>query len=140
MFVLKYACNPMLLFLGSEPGLDDILPSSETPDATSSITTSLSQVMSEGQHLFVTVICFNHAGQSTWKSSDGITIVTEPPSSSAAVVNVKAVSETRYETRDGYQSRRDSLKASWDGFMDPLGIQYYQVNNNGVKHTSLYYI
>ena len=124
----------MLLFLGSETGLDDILPSSETPDATSSITTSLSQVMIEGQHLFVTVICFNHAGQSTCESSDGITIVTEHPSSSTAVVNVKVVSETRYETRGGYQSQQDSLKASWDGFMDPFGIQYYQVIENIVLY------
>ncbi|XP_038057739.1 uncharacterized protein LOC119729229 [Patiria miniata] len=112
--------------VGSEPGLDDILPSSPSPDAESSITTSLSQAMVEGQRLYVTITCYNGAEKSSWKSSDGVTIVTVPPSSSAAVVNLKTMSETQYDTRDRYQSQRDSVKASWDGFMDPFGIQSYE--------------
>ncbi|XP_038051300.1 uncharacterized protein LOC119724354 isoform X2 [Patiria miniata] len=117
--------------VGSEPGFDDILPSSSSPDGTSTVTTSLSQAMVEGQRLYVTVTCYNHAEKSSWKSSDGVTIVTVPPSSSGAVVNVKTLSETQYETRDGYQSQRDSLKGSWDGFMDPFGIQSYECHLSG---------
>ena len=129
----------MPLLLGAEPGLDDILPSSVAPDTTSPITASLSQSMVEGQRLFVTVTCYNHAGQSSWKSSDGVTIVTEPPRTSLAVVNVKAVSETQYETQDGYQSQRDSLQGSWAGFTDPFGIQNYEVTAEQTKsgHFSL---
>ena len=112
---------------GSQPGFDDILPSSVAPDATSSITQSLSGTMVEGQRLYATVTCYNRAEQSSWASSDGVTIVTEPPSSSKAVVNVKAVSETQYDTRDGYQSQQDSLKGSWGGFEDPFGIHHYEV-------------
>ena len=84
--------------------------------------------MVEGQKLFLTVKCFNNAGRSSWKSSDGITIITEPPSSLAAVVKVKAVSDTAYATLDGYQSQNSSLTASWEGFTDPFGIQFYQVS------------
>ena len=114
-------------FTGSEPRTDNISPNTESPDATSSITTSLSHAMIEGQQLFVTITCYNDARQSSWKSSDGVTIVTKPPRSSAAVVHVKAMSETQYESRNDYQSQRNCLKASWDGFMDPFGIQSYQV-------------
>ncbi|XP_022100380.1 uncharacterized protein LOC110984469 isoform X2 [Acanthaster planci] len=111
--------------VGSEPKLDDIIPWSQSPNATSTITTSLSQIMVEGQSMYATVICYNHNGQSSWKSSDGVTIVTESPSALAAVVSVKTLPETQY-TSQGYQSQRDSLKASWDGFIDPIGIQSYQ--------------
>ncbi|XP_038050544.1 uncharacterized protein LOC119723765 [Patiria miniata] len=98
--------------VGSGPGLDDILPRSSSPDATSSITASLSQIMVEGQLLYVTVTCYNHAEQSSWKSSDGVTIVTVPPGSTTAAVIVKTMSDTQYESRNGYQSQRHSLKAS----------------------------
>ncbi|XP_022105050.1 uncharacterized protein LOC110986986 isoform X2 [Acanthaster planci] len=117
--------------VGLEPNLDDIAPWSQSPNATSTITTSLSQTMVEGQRLYVTVTCYNHAGQSSWKSSDGVTIVTESPSALAAVVSVKTLSETQYATRDGYQSQRDSLKASWHGFIDPFGIHFYQCYLSG---------
>ncbi|XP_038050780.1 uncharacterized protein LOC119723938 isoform X2 [Patiria miniata] len=117
--------------VGSEPGLDDILPHSSSPNDTSTVTTNLSQAMVEGQRLYVTITCYNHAEKSSRKSSDGVTIVTVPPSSSGAVVNVKTLSETQYETRDGYQSQRDSLKGSWDGFMDPFGIQSYECHLSG---------
>ncbi|XP_038050879.1 uncharacterized protein LOC119724031 [Patiria miniata] len=112
--------------VGSGPGLDDILPMSSSPDATSSITASLSQIMVEGQRLYVTVTCHNHAEQSSWKSSDGVTIVTVPPGSTTAAVIVKTMSDTQYESRDGYQSQSHSLKASWVGFMDPFGIHSYE--------------
>ncbi|XP_038050540.1 uncharacterized protein LOC119723761 [Patiria miniata] len=112
--------------VGSEHGLDDILPSSPSPDVTSSITASLSQIMVEGQRLYATVTCYNHAQKSSWKSSDGVTIVTVPPNSTAAVVIVKTMSDTQYESRDGYQSQRNSLRASWSGFMDPFGIHSYE--------------
>ncbi|XP_022103295.1 uncharacterized protein LOC110986023 [Acanthaster planci] len=117
--------------IGSEPGFDDVLPRTQSPNATSSVTTGLSQAMLEGQRLYVTVTCYNLAEKSSWKSSDGVTIVTVPPSSSAAVVNVNTVSETQYETRDGYQSQRNFLRGSWDGFRDPFGIQSYECYLSG---------
>ena len=123
----------ILTLSGLEPGLDDVIPSTVSPDSESKITANLARVMVEGQKLFATVKCFNNAGRSSWKSSDGVTIVTEPPSSLAAVVKVKAVSDTAYATLDGYQSQNSLLKASWEGFMDPFGIKFYQVslNSNG---------
>ncbi len=119
----KYNFSP----LGLEPGLDDVLPSTVSPDSESKIIANLSGVMVEGQKLFATVKCYNNAGRSSWKSSDGVTIVTEPPSSLAAFAKVKAVSYTAYASRDGYQTQNSFLKASWEGFMDPFGIQFYQV-------------
>ena len=83
--------------------------------------------MAEGQHLSVTVTCYNLAEKSSSKTSDGVTIVTVPPTASAAVVNVKTVSATQYETRDGYQSQKTYLRGSWEGFRDPFGIQFYEV-------------
>ena len=117
----------ILTLSGLEPGLDDVIPSTVSPDSESKITANLARVMVEGQKLFATVKCFNNAGRSSWKSSDGVTIVTEPPSSLVAVVKVKAVSDTAYATLDGYQSQNSSIKASWEGFMDPFGIHFYQV-------------
>jgi hypothetical protein len=117
--------------VGSEPGLDDVLPRSQSPSATSTVTTSLSKTMVEGQRLYITVTCYNHAEKSSWKSSDGVTIVTVPPTASAAVVNVKTVSETQFTTRDGYQSQTNSLRVSWDGFYDPFGIQAYECQLTG---------
>ncbi|XP_022103276.1 uncharacterized protein LOC110986013 isoform X2 [Acanthaster planci] len=117
--------------VGSKPRFEDILPNSQSPNGSSTITTSLSQSMVEGQRLYVTVTCYNHADKSSWKSSDGVTIVTVPPTASAAVVKVKTVSETQYETRDGYQSQTDSLKVSWNGFSDPFGIQFFECQLTG---------
>ncbi|XP_071784665.1 uncharacterized protein [Asterias amurensis] len=121
--------------IGLEPGLDDVIPSTVSPNSESKITANLARVMVEGQKLFATVKCFNNAGRSSWKSSDGVTIVTEPPSSLAAVVKVKAVSDTAYATLDGYQSQNSFLKASWEGFMDPFGIQFYQCRLTGPSYS-----
>ncbi|XP_038071216.1 uncharacterized protein LOC119740085 [Patiria miniata] len=117
--------------VGLEPGLADVIPTSQMPAAVSPVTASLPQASLEGQRLYTTITCHNHAGQSSWKSSDGVTIVTEPPSAVAAFVRVKTVSETQYHTRDRHQSQKDSLKASWEGFADPFGIQFYECHLNG---------
>ncbi|XP_071798435.1 uncharacterized protein [Asterias amurensis] len=117
--------------IGLEPGLDDVLPSTVSSDSESKVIADLSGVMVEGQTLFSTVKCFNNVGRSSWKASDGVTIVTEPPSSLVAVVKVKAVSDTAYATLDGYQSQNSSIKASWEGFMDPFGIHFYQCRLTG---------
>ncbi|XP_033637440.1 uncharacterized protein LOC117298344 isoform X1 [Asterias rubens] len=122
--------------IGLEPGLDDVIPSTVSPDSESKVIADLSGVMVEGQKLFATVKCFNNDGRSSWKSSDGVTIVTEPPLSLAAVVKVKAVSDTAYATLDEYQSQNSSLKASWEGFTDPFGIQFYQCRLTGPSYST----
>ncbi|XP_022088109.1 uncharacterized protein LOC110977889 isoform X2 [Acanthaster planci] len=112
--------------VGSQPGFADISPISQTPDAASIVTANLAEASVEGESLYATVTCYNRAGQQSTKSSNGITVVTEPPSNTAAFVLINSVSETPYQSRERYQSQRDSLKASWDGFTDPYGIQHYE--------------
>ncbi|KAL5006988.1 hypothetical protein ScPMuIL_015794 [Solemya velum] len=63
--------------------------------------------------------------------TDGVRVVTQPPLTDTAVVQVLPVSLTQYPVTDQYQSDVTQLRLTWLGFQDPAGIDSYQVVVDG---------
>ena len=80
---------------------------------------------------FVTVRCQNRAGLVGEATSTGVPFSTSPPDSSLAVIPINLSPQTLYGNRGSYQSSNDSVKFSWSGFEDPVGISHYEVTVTG---------
>ncbi|XP_035661568.1 uncharacterized protein LOC118405866 [Branchiostoma floridae] len=110
--------------IGLEPGSASI--SDYTAVENSGSASKSVSGLSHGQTVFVTVRCHNNVGLVSTMSSDGVTIVTNPPITTAAQLSVVTRSETQYPTRGNHQSQTDMLQLSWGGFADTTGILAYQ--------------
>ncbi|XP_078621331.1 uncharacterized protein LOC144887808 [Branchiostoma floridae x Branchiostoma japonicum] len=115
--------------IGLEPGSTSISDYTEVENS-GSASKSVSG-LSHGQTVFVTVRCHNNVGLVSTMSSDGVTFVTSPPSTTAAQLSVVTRSETQYPTRGNHQSQTDMLQLSWGGFADTTGILAYQYTLEG---------
>ncbi|XP_078701246.1 uncharacterized protein LOC144927586 [Branchiostoma floridae x Branchiostoma belcheri] len=124
--------------IGLEPGSASISDYTVV-EASGSASKSVSSLV-HGQTVFVTVRCHNNVGLHSTMSSDGVTIVTDPPSTAAAQLSVVTRSETQYPTRGNHQSQTDTLLLSWGGFMDTTGILAYQyaLEGPGVDNSAWY--
>ncbi|XP_071964161.1 uncharacterized protein [Antedon mediterranea] len=87
--------------------------------------TVLNETKYENVPLFSTIKFHNNAGMSSRKSSDGVVIVTCPPTVEYANVRVLTSSSSPYIQRGYYQSDTTHLVLTWDGFYDPVKIIRY---------------
>ncbi|XP_072048763.1 uncharacterized protein [Amphiura filiformis] len=110
--------------IGSTAGNNDIRDFASSNHSVNFIH-DLGNNVTHGQRLYLTVTCTNKAGLMATQNSDAITILTRPPSATSATVNIHTQSVTQYPTR-GYQAINDSIRVSWQGFDDPVGIFSYQ--------------
>lgn len=86
---------------------------------------------SHGEVCYVTVRCHNRAGLAGEKTSIGLPFMTRPPDSSLARVDISLSPQTLYGNKGHYQSSNTSVKFSWFGFRDPVGIAHYEVTVRG---------
>ncbi|KAI8507103.1 hypothetical protein Bbelb_155420, partial [Branchiostoma belcheri] len=83
-------------------------------------------ILRHGQKVYFIVRCHNKAGQSSTASSDGVTVVRDPPRVDHASLEILSEPVTHFRPRNHEQYRPDEIEISWDGFEDESGISHYQ--------------
>ncbi|XP_078616228.1 uncharacterized protein LOC144884650 [Branchiostoma floridae x Branchiostoma japonicum] len=96
-----------------------------------SATFDLSGHLTHGDTVYSTVRCHNYAGMTSHVTSDGVTIVSQPPNSDQAIVETMSAPQFYYPTRASHQSAADVIHLSWEGFFDVSGIKNYQCHVTG---------
>ena len=88
-----------------------------------------------GQKCYVTVQCYNYAGLSSSRTSEGIPYIAESPDSRSALISLDINTNSLYEPRGPFQADNDSVSVHWAGFEDQAGLARYQVKieGNGVN-------
>ena len=84
-----------------------------------------------GLTVYVTIKCFNGAGLSTIASSDGVTILYNPPSTDTVILEVLGSSTTQYLVQGNYHGNRTAINFRWTGFDESEGIDSYLVSMRG---------
>ncbi|XP_078575732.1 uncharacterized protein LOC144861635 [Branchiostoma floridae x Branchiostoma japonicum] len=115
---------------GLSPGSAEISHFQPT-DSLSSSSKKLTGLIHHGQTVYTTVRCHNQAGLESQAVTDGLTLVTSPPDSTAAALRVASPSQTPFPAEDRYQSAAEQLRFSWEGFSDEAGIDYYEISISG---------
>ncbi|CAH1242187.1 Hypp6494 [Branchiostoma lanceolatum] len=125
--------------LGYRRGIADLTEfmTSEEQDRSASLDTF--GILRHGQKVYVIVRCHNKAGQSSTASSDGVTVVREPPSSDHASLEILSEPVTHFRPRNHEQYRPDEVEIRWEGFEDDSGISHYQYMLEGAD-MSTYWI
>jgi hypothetical protein len=81
--------------------------------------------------VYVTVRCFNLAGDESHAVSDGLVIEHKPPTVDDAQLTISTPSLTHFPPRDGhgvFRAERTSVFVHWSGFKDAFNkINEYQV-------------
>ena len=110
------------------PGETDIYPITRHYGATNEVPLNITNHITGGEKVYATVKCFNGVMLHTTQSSDGVIVVTQPPISESASVTIKTSDVTQFPIHEMYQFESTRIRASWNGFIDPTGIAYYEVN------------
>ena len=76
--------------------------------------------LAHGATIYATVVCTNGAGLRTTASSNGVTILTDPPLHANAFGRTSSPVLTEYEPRGGYIPTNDTI-LMWDGFVEEAG-------------------
>lgn len=116
----------VLVSAGRTVGGADIRPFTTT-SSFSGATVDLGSSLTDGDTLFSTVRCSNGAGLQATASSDGVTILTDAPNISKAILNIVVQSPSYYDSRDNHQADTSRLNFRWDGITDQSGIACFQV-------------
>ncbi|KAI8485724.1 hypothetical protein Bbelb_365580 [Branchiostoma belcheri] len=90
-------------------------------------------ILRHGQKVYFIVRCHNKAGQSSTASSDGVTVVRDPPGVDHASLEILSEPVTHFRPRNHEQYRPDEIEISWDGFEDQSGISHYQYMLEGTE-------
>ena len=107
----------MLFSAGTSRGSSDV--QSFTVSSSSRGTTSDLRLL-HGTTVYTTVVCTNGAGLRTTVSSNGVTILTDPPLNTNAFGRTSSLVLTEYEPRDGYVPANDTI-LTWDRFIERAG-------------------
>ncbi|CAH1259456.1 Hypp2289 [Branchiostoma lanceolatum] len=110
--------------LGLSPGSGEVHQFTQQPSLYSA-TFDLSGHLTHGDTVYSTLRCHNYAGMTSHVTSDGVTIVTQPPNSDHASVETVSETQSYYPSRAFHQST--VIHLSWEGFFDVTGIRNYQV-------------
>ena len=80
----------------------------------------LSAVIEHGTTVYSTVVCSDEGRLTSSATSNGLTILLEPPSSNSAYIDITSPSYTTYSPQDGYVPS-SSVTLRWGGFSDSAG-------------------
>lgn len=106
----------ILSLAGTAPGLSDIY-GYQISTASNGSSPDLSPV-AHGTTLYSSVVCLNGAGMYSSAHSDGVTILTRPPSHAGAFAYVSSsLLSAKYAAAEGYLPT-DALVFTWGGFED----------------------
>jgi hypothetical protein len=84
-----------------------------------------------GQKSYVTVQCYNYAGLSSTRTSEGIPYIAASPDSRSALVTLDINTASLYKARGPFQTNNDSISVHWVGFEDQAGLASYQIKLEG---------
>ena len=97
-------------------------------------TSNLSHALQHGMTVYSTVVCSNNGGLVSSRSSDGVTILYDPPTSGNAYLSISSPTLTAYTPRLGYVPTA-AMTPRWEGFAESAGtpLEYQlQVLQDGV--------
>ncbi|XP_064635756.1 uncharacterized protein LOC135492940 [Lineus longissimus] len=117
--------------IGFNPGSSEVMTWTKLAHGVNNFVENMDTALVGGRKIFTTVKCYNFAGFSSMMSSNGIIVVVSPPNVDNAECHVVQTSPTPFPTRDLYQSRTDNVQLVWTGFVDPVGIDFYQIQLTG---------
>lgn len=83
-------------------------------------TSDLSASLQHGATVYSTVVCFNRGGLSTSATTDGLTILYQPPTSHNAFISISSPTHTQYRPLRGYLPT-PAITIQWDGFVESAG-------------------
>ncbi len=83
-------------------------------------TSNLSLAVRHGMTVYSTVVCFNRAGLLSSLSTDGVTLLPDPPTSDNAYLSISSPTHTAYSPRQGYLPTA-AIILRWDGFEESAG-------------------
>ncbi|KAK2166991.1 hypothetical protein NP493_1290g01014 [Ridgeia piscesae] len=112
---------------GKSPGSQEVQPFTRTTSL-STASVALDASVSHGETVFSVVRCFNYAGLQSTLVSSGVVMVTAPPDTSMATLNVITNSPSQYPSRDHHQADSRRLMFGWEGIRDGAGIKGYEVS------------
>ena len=93
---------------------------------------SLTSSLPHGTTVYSSVVCTNGAGLSTWLHSDGLTLLSLPPTSTNVTLLTLSAAYTAYDVRRGFVPSNGSV-LTWTGFVEPAGTPLrYEVSGGGV--------
>ena len=108
------------MLLGSSPGLSDIYGLSVSRGSSAN-STELS--LSHGTTVYSIVSCINNAGHTSTFTSDGVTLLQDPPSHQLASLIILSPEPVEYETESGHIPT-NSIQLVWNGFGSEYLLKY----------------
>ncbi|CAH1802767.1 unnamed protein product [Owenia fusiformis] len=98
--------------------------------------------LKHGTKVYAIVRCFNTLGLWSQTSSTGITVISEPPDVSHALIESLPNKMSHFPCSDWIQNDIHTIRLKWDGFQKSTNhIDYYQVNiemTNGDVNGTIY--
>ncbi|XP_065178155.1 uncharacterized protein LOC135808850 [Sycon ciliatum] len=110
---------------------NDILPAMEIQAGKVSRRNLSAMNTTHGQTVYSRVCCTNGAGLALCSVSDGVTILTMPPSLDRVAVDIQAADQGPYDAEANVIAQADGLYASWDAVQWPHHVSHYQLRIPG---------
>lgn len=128
----NFNAHHLFITVGSSLGSEDIEPFNIFPGNATSSTIDLLTPLPNGFTVYSTLICINNAGHHTITYSDGVTILTTPPTSQNAFLFISAPNLTQYDSQAGFIPSSEAT-FRWGGFEELAGAPLaYEVRLGGV--------
>ena len=129
LIISRYMIMDITTFSGHHKG-DTTLQNYTLVDNGATAASAEINVDLHGLTVYVTIKCFNGAGLSTIASSDGVTILYNPPSTDTVILEVLGSSTTQYLVQGNYHGNRTAINFRWTGFDESEGIDSYLVSSS----------
>ena len=113
-------------FQGESPGSSNVLGYMKIHDYTVGKVQATHGLFADDTKLYSTLRCFNGADLETKLSTNGFTIVNQPPNSDQASVTLIYPQYTPFPKRGAYQATADHVQFYWEGFVDVTGLESYE--------------
>ena len=119
--------NPTILYvIGKSQGSSNELDYMAITHYTAGRVEAYHSLFADGTKLYSTLRCFNGAGLEAKLSTNGFTIVNEPPKSKQGSVTLIYPQYTPFPKRGEYQATAGHVQFYWEGFMDVTGLESYE--------------
>ncbi|KAI6656584.1 hypothetical protein LOD99_1379 [Oopsacas minuta] len=122
--------------VGQSKGSANVLEYMKIPDYTVGHVQASHEMFADDTTLYSTLRCFNGADLEATITTNGFTIVNEPPISDGASVTVIYPQYTPFPKRGNYQATSDHVQFYWEGFQDVTGLESYECRIAG-KFTAI---
>lgn len=120
-----------MYFKGKSEGSSNVREFTRIPDYTVGHLEAQHEMFPDDTKLYSTLRCFNGADLESQLTTNGFTIVNDPPSSTGASVTILYPQYTPFPKRGNFQASSDHIQFFWEGFQDVTGLESYECRIGG---------